>query len=112
VHFLGSTVSESNKIDYFFNIKGIRNMPITRKMIDDELVPLLKTINEQVTVEDVYGIDFYHTDGRARGSICKIILGKSMVYLWANGETYSNGIDEAIMNPLKTWISSKVSLPE
>ena len=87
-------------------------MSITRKMIDNQLVPLLKTINEQVTVDDVYGIDFYHTDGAARGSICKIILSKSMVYLWANGETYLNGMDEGIMNPLKTWISSKVSLSE
>jgi len=83
-------------------------------MIDDELLPLLKTINEEVTVEDVYGIDFYYTDGRARGSLCKIIFNKWMLYVWATGEMYSTNeiMNNKIMDCLNSWICLKITSPE
>ena len=90
---------------------------ITRKLVDDELLPLLKTINEEVTVENVYGVDLYYTDGCAEGAICKIVFNKFnkfMIYLWETGEMYCTNemINNKIMDCLNSWISSKVKSPE
>ena len=82
---------------------------LTREVINYELVPLLKTINEQVNVEDVTSGDLFYTDGTVQGSICKIVYNDRQVYLWSNGDLYcSSGIrNDNVMNGIKDWLSPK-----
>jgi hypothetical protein len=82
---------------------------ITRDMVENELVPLLKTINEQVCVEDVTGGDLFYTDGTVNDALCKIIFPKVIVYIWANGDIYCpTGIRNSnSMNTIKEWLSPK-----
>ena len=83
---------------------------ITKELVEEELVPLLKTINEQVTVEDIYGADYYYTDGFARGAICKIMIQSLRVYLWSNGKI-SYRMEpwaQEYMDEIESWISSKI----
>jgi len=82
---------------------------ITRPMVENELVPLLKTINEKVCVEDVTGGDLFYSDGAVTGSLCKIIFPKVIVYLWANGDVYCpTGIRNSnSMNTIKEWLAPK-----
>jgi hypothetical protein len=82
---------------------------LTREMVDNELVPLLKSINEQIRVEDVTGGDIFYTDGTVQGSLCKIMCGTYTIYLWANGDFYcASGIrNNNVMNTLKEWLSPK-----
>ena len=79
---------------------------ITREMIENELVPLLKIINEEVCVEDVTGSDL---DGAVKDALCKIRFTKLNVYLWANGDIYCpSGIRNTnSMNTIKQWLSPK-----
>ena len=82
---------------------------ITRELIEKELVPLLKIINEEVCLEDVTGSDLFYTDGAVKGALCKITFTKVNVYLWANGDIYCpSGIRNSnSMNTIKQWLSPK-----
>lgn len=84
---------------------------ITREMVNNELVPLLKTINEKVCVEDVSGGDLFYSDGAVADSLCKIILPEVIIYIWANGDIYCpSGIKNSMsMNTIKEWLSPKFS---
>ena len=87
-------------------------MTLTRELIEEELVPLLKTINEQVSVEDVYGADYYYTDGFARGAICKVIIKSLPIYVWSNGKISYKAEPwvQDFIDQIDRWISSKLSL--
>jgi len=87
---------------------------ITKELVEEELVHLLKTINEQVTVEDVYGADYYYTDGFARGAICKVMIQSFRVYIWASGKiSYkSEPWAQEFIDQIDSWISSKLRSSE
>lgn len=87
-------------------------MTLTRELIEEDLVPLLKTINEQVSVDDIYGADYYYTDGFARGAICKIIVKSLPIYIWSNGKISYKAEPwvQDFIDQIDRWISSKLSL--
>lgn len=83
---------------------------ITKELVDEELIHLLKTINEQVAVEEVYGADYYNTDGLARGAICKIVTRSLRVYIWSSGKIWykMEPWAQEFVDEIESWISSKL----
>jgi hypothetical protein len=57
---------------------------ITKLAIENELVPLLKTINEEVTVKDVMNSDM---GGTTKDAICRITTETVSFYIWENATT-------------------------
>jgi hypothetical protein len=60
---------------------------ITMAVIETELVPLLKTINEEVTVKDMMDGDLLYMDGRVNDAICRITTDTVSFYIWKNSTT-------------------------
>jgi hypothetical protein len=87
---------------------------LSREMIDNELVPLLMTINEQISVEDISSLDIYYTDGHVKDALCKLNMDGSMIYLFTDGTVYytAANLDELILERLASWIRARVSSPE
>lgn len=85
-------------------------LTLTRKMIDNELVPLLNAINEQVSVEDATKEEVYYLSGVSHGPLCKFVpIRYSTIYLWANGDVYcSMGITgNPVISTIKKWLVPK-----
>lgn len=84
---------------------------LTKKMLEDELVQLLKKINEEVVIDDVYGADYYYSDGKSAGAFCKIVIKDWRVYIWENGKTYYpiNTINIDNQEYIDSWILCRIS---
>jgi hypothetical protein len=61
---------------------------ITMAVIQNELVPLLKTINEEVTVKDIRGTDMLYRDGKFKDALCRITTETVSFYIWENTTTF------------------------